>query len=90
MGFLKKRKKRKFWNSGPLVIPQGGKPLDYSKKLLQAKNDFWCAGAVWERIDGQWRCTEAAPIIRWMLKMTPENAKLELAKRGCQWQWITP
>jgi hypothetical protein len=52
-----------------LFIPKGGKPLPYQKKVLQAKNEYFCAGAVWERIDGIWRCTEAAPIIKWMLKM---------------------
>ena len=70
------------------MIPEGGKPLPYQKKVLQAKNEYFCAGAVWERIDGIWRCTEAAPIIKWMLKMTPESAKFELARRGCDWEWI--
>lgn len=55
---------------------------------MQATNEYFCAIAVWERKDGFWRCVEAAPILRWMLKMTPESAKLELAGKGCDWKWL--
>lgn len=79
-----------FWSppKAAVRVPEGGKVLSYQKRLLQAQNDYFCAGAVWERIDGHWRCTEAAPIIAWMRKMSPAEAKLELARRGCSWEWI--
>lgn len=83
------KSKKDFWRGArPLIIPEGGKPLPYCRRLMQAKNDYFCAGAVWERKDGIWRCIEAAPILRWMLKMTPESAKLELARKGCDWKWL--
>ena len=82
------RRKRNFWSRAkPLVIPQGGRPLSYEKKVLEARNEYWKAGAVWERIDGHWRCTSADQVMGWMRKLTPESAKLELARRGCQWEW---
>jgi hypothetical protein len=59
-----------------------------NSKVLRAWNEFWVAGAVWEKRDGHWFCVHTAPIIAWMRKMTPESAKLELARRGCQWEWI--
>jgi hypothetical protein len=86
---MRRSRNRDFWRGArPLFIPRGGRPLPYQKKLLQATNEYFCAGAVWERIDGLWKCTEAAPIIGWMRGMSPPAAKLELARRGCQWEWI--
>ncbi len=36
--------------------------------LLRVTAPHFVAGAVWERVEGyEWRCTEAAPIIRWMV-----------------------
>lgn len=56
--------------------------------LLRCWNDFWVAGAVWRRVEGQWVCERCAPIIRWMAKLSPVAAKMELLRRGCSWSWI--
>lgn len=55
---------------------------------MRCQNDYFVAGAVWRRKDGIWSCIRAAPIIKWMLGMSPESAKMNLAKRGCSWQWV--
>lgn len=57
------------------------------ERLMRCQNDYFVAGAVWRRKDGIWSCIRAAPIIKWMLGMSPESAKMNLAKRGCSWQW---
>lgn len=59
-----------------------------AQRLMRAQNEFFTAGAIWQRCDGQWSCTLAAPILRWMLKLDPATAKIELARRGCSWEWV--
>jgi hypothetical protein len=58
------------------------------EKQLKARNEFFVACATWKRVDGLWMCVEAAPSLGWMKKMDPASAKLELAKRGCSWEWV--
>jgi hypothetical protein len=72
---------------GANVFPEAV-PAPTNSKVLRCWNEFWTAGAVWEKHGMEWVCTDAAPIIRWMLKMNPAAAKLELARRGCQWEWL--
>lgn len=68
------------------------KPPEYrepaAEKVLRCWNEFWTAEARWRRREGIWVCVESADIIRWMRKMSPEAAKLNLARRGCAWEWI--
>ncbi len=86
---MSRRRRRNFWSGAkPLVIPEGPKHVPDTRRLMQAQNEYFTAGAVWERKDGLWRCIEAAPILDWMRKCTPESAKLELARRGCEWVWL--
>lgn len=57
-------------------------------KVLRVRNEFFCAGAVWVRKDGIWACKMAAPILHWMIGMSPLETKLELARKGCSWEWL--
>lgn len=68
-----------------------GKPMLPPNKslLLYAQNEYFTAGAIWERKDGQWSCTKTAPILNWMRGLNPLDAKFELLKRGCSWQFLT-
>jgi hypothetical protein len=87
---MSRQRHRNFWQGAkPLQIPSGGTFLPNQTLLLRASNDFFVAGAIWRRKDGQWACIQTAPILRWMLKLSPTEAKLELARRGCSWEWIT-
>lgn len=58
--------------------------------LMRATNEYFTAGAVWVRRANVWTCTEAAPILRWMKGMNRDQAKIELLRRGCTWEWIDP
>lgn len=64
--------------------------LPDTQRLMQCQNEFFTAGAIWCRIQGQWSCIKAAPIIRWMEGMDRQAAKHELLKRGCSWEWVAP
>jgi len=67
----------------------GAKFVPKATRLLVANNDFFTAGAVWTRENGQWTCTRTAPCLYFLRHTTPATAKLELAKRGYSWQWRT-
>lgn len=70
-------------------MPNGRSALPTDKSMvMQATNEYFCAGAVWERRDGQWSCTQTAPILNWMKGLNPLDAKFELLKRGCTWQFL--
>lgn len=57
-------------------------------RVLHAKNEFFNAACLWRRIDGIWTCREADPGLDWIIGMTPNQAKLELARKGCSWTWL--
>ncbi len=57
-------------------------------RLLRVQNDYFTAGAVWEKIGGFWSCTKPAPIIGWMRGKTPDAAKFELLRLGCSFEWL--
>lgn len=57
-------------------------------RLVQVQNEYFTAGATFERIDGLWRVKECAPILHWMRKVPFDQIKVELLRRGCSWQWL--
>lgn len=73
-----------------LAFNHGVIPKDSQELLLWVSNDYFTAGAVWKRIFGVWSCIKAAPIIKWMVGMNKDKAKLELLRKGCTYQWIYP
>lgn len=60
------------------------------ERLLHVTTGYFCAGAVWRKIHGIWSCTEAAPILRWMVGKTVGEAKVALLKMGAEWGWSQP
>lgn len=57
------------------------------ERVMRCWNEYWEGSAVWKRKDGIWSCDHCSPIIGWMYGMNPTEAKFELARRGCQWEW---
>lgn len=57
--------------------------------LLRVSNRYFVAGADWEKDLCGWVCVRAAPMLHWMVGMSPDAAKSELIRRGCTWEWIT-
>lgn len=59
--------------------------------LLRVEAPRFTAGAVFHRIDGQWRCTKAAPIINWFQRVRHlEVIESWLWKNHCRFQWLYP
>lgn len=82
----RRKYRRKLWQ--PEKKP---KAPEYSKpdvqRILVCWNDYWTAGALWRRKDGVWGCVTAEERLGWMKGKSPEQAKLELARLGCEWKW---
>jgi hypothetical protein len=68
--------------------PENPQYLSEQTKTLKARNEFFVASALWKRLNGLWICVEASPKLEWMKKLDPGTAKLELARRGCSWEWL--
>lgn len=66
----------------PLAPPKPTKTL-----LLWAVNEFFSAGAIYQRIHGIWSCTKADKPLKWLIGLNVAKAKLELLRRAYQWQW---
>jgi len=57
-------------------------------RLLRVTTDYFCAGAVWEKIGPCWSCFRTAPILKWMRGMNPDQAKLALLKMGARYEFL--
>ncbi|BDU72314.1 hypothetical protein [Mesoterricola silvestris] len=62
-----------------------------SERLLRVTAPHFVAGAVWTFKGNAWVCTEAAPILRWMVglgavAMAHRRPKLE--RKGWRFEWL--
>jgi hypothetical protein len=48
----------------------------------------FCAGAEWEKVDGQWNCVRAAPILAWMVGHAARGVGIYLTRKGWDYEWI--
>lgn len=55
-------------------------------KLLRVEAPHFVAGAIWK--GPPWRCTEAAPILRWMVGKNADEVRDYLTRKGWRWQWL--
>jgi len=58
-----------------------------ARRKLLARNEFSAGSAIFTRVDGIWRCTEAEPALKFLLRLEPIAAKMDLIKRGFSWEW---
>jgi hypothetical protein len=71
-------------------------------KLLRVTALHFVAGAIFEKVnlwhwvDGQgwvtlpkWRCTAAAPILRYLVGEWALEVKEKLQKKGYKWEWVS-
>jgi hypothetical protein len=58
------------------------------KRLLRVVAPHFVAGAVWEKHSDEWRCTHAAPILRWMIGKPPGHVLDVLLRKGYEWKWL--
>lgn len=57
---------------------------------LEARNEFHHGFAVATRKDGIWTFSEADACLNFLVGKDPISAKMDLLRRGFQWQWKTP
>lgn len=55
---------------------------------MRCWNEYWSSGALWRRKQGIWWCVKAEIMVYWMSGLRPAEAKFELLKRGCKWEWV--
>ena len=61
-----------------------------SEKLLRVSARHFVAGAIWQRnADGEWRCTHAAPILKWMVGCSGKTAVERMTRSGYSWEWVS-
>lgn len=71
------------WIPGPLI-----KIATNMEKTLRCSGAGFAAGAVFQRVDNEWRVKRAAPILAWMKGREMGAIKAELLRRGISWRWI--
>lgn len=57
---------------------------------LEACNEFHHGFAMSTRKDGIWTFSEADDCLKFLVGKDPISAKMDLLRRGFQWQWKTP
>lgn len=60
-----------------------------SEALLRIEAPHFVAGAIFENRDGGWKCIKAAPIIRYLCKMSPSEIKRYLDSKGWRYRWVS-
>lgn len=65
--------------------------MNTNERLLRVTAPHFCAGAVWTFIGTKWVCTDAAPIIRWMVGMgavAMAHRRPKMESKGWVFEWI--
>ncbi len=57
-------------------------------RIMSAKSEFFKGRAVWKFELGCWLCKSADDCLAFLLKKDVPAAKLELLRRGFEWEWI--
>lgn len=66
----------------PSIVPD-------AYQVLQVSNEHFKANCFWKRSFGQWICIDAEPPVNWMKGMEKAAAKLEIARMGLDYTWIS-
>lgn len=62
-----------------------------TERLLRVVAPHFVAGAIWSRDGASWRCTAAAPILRWMIGMDAETMRRRrpsMERKGWTLEWV--
>lgn len=73
------------------------------ERLLRVTAPHFVAGAIFEKVDHwrwdektgwitsrEWKCTQAAPILRYLIGELGVDVKQTLRKKGYKWEWVSP
>lgn len=54
---------------------------------LKCRNEFFEGWITWRRKAGVWVFHEASPSMVWAAGTHPDKVKIELLRKGCDWEW---
>jgi hypothetical protein len=57
-----------------------------AERILRVTAPHFCAGAVF--VGPPWRCVEAAPILKWMVRKPPAETRAYLDRKGWAYEWL--
>lgn len=57
-------------------------------KYLHVQTDYFTAQSIWKKIGGVWSCVKADPVLKWMVGMSTDNAKLALIKMNATYNFL--
>jgi hypothetical protein len=61
-----------------------------TERLLRIEAPHFVAGALYAKDDsGRWRCTLAAPIVAYLWRLSPAEAKAYLDRKRWRYEWLT-
>lgn len=85
---MKHHSKRKFMRFKSKPIPRSGSVMVRNKpRVLLAHNEYHSGQAVYRFELGEWVCETASECLMFLRKQTAGAAKLELLRRGFEWEW---
>lgn len=58
------------------------------EKLLRVVAPHFVAGAIFQKDSGDWKVARAAPIIQYFERMSPEEIKAYVLKKGWAYSWL--
>lgn len=84
-----KRRPRKFFSKLDRPAPRC-RPMEFVRhrdKIMLAWNEFHSGQSVWKYELGEWLCVQASDCLGFLVKLTAPAGKLELLRRGFEWEW---
>ena len=59
-------------------------------RLLRVEAPHFVAGCEWIKSGDSWKANQnaCAPILKWIVKMSPIDARRHLISKGWKWEWI--
>lgn len=59
-------------------------------RLLRVEAPHFVAGCEWIKSGDSWKANQnaCAPILKWIVKMSPIDAMRHLISKGWKWEWI--
>lgn len=77
-----------FFETSPTVPVVQPRQIRDTKVVMHVWNEYFDALSEWQRRANVWACTRADKAIAWMVGMNRDKAKVELLKRGCNWERV--
>ncbi len=61
-----------------------------TERRLSVTSEFASGAATYRRREGIWTCIQADPDLWWLRGLSPAEARVELVRRRCDYEWLDP